>query len=82
MYTMPRHECMVLCRSRSQGRGRVVHLGTLLAFGLLVLLLLAAAGGHAGSWGSGLVDYEAGVALLWVPLEAHEVGLLELVVCL
>jgi hypothetical protein len=68
------------CVDRSKGRGRVVHLG--IALGLLALLLLAAARGHAGACGGGLMDDEASVTLFGVPLEAHEVWLLELVVCL
>lgn len=61
-----------VCRSRSLGRGRVVHLGTLFALGLLALLLLASrAEGVGRGWYGRLMDDEASVALLWVPLKAH-----------
>jgi hypothetical protein len=81
---MPKHGNMTeaVCRSRSQGRGRVVHLGTLFALGLVLLLLLAGAEVVLYCWNGRLVDDEAGVALLWIPLKAHEVRLLELIVCL
>ena len=61
-----------VCRSRSQGRGRVVHLGAILTLlGLLVLLLLSArAARHARGRLGGLMDYEARVALFAVPLES------------
>jgi hypothetical protein len=70
---------------RYQGRGRVVHLGTLLRDGVLVLLLLASratAASHGRRWLVGLVDDKARVALFWIPLEASQVRLLELVICL
>ncbi|OIC23109.1 hypothetical protein A7L51_19000 [Acinetobacter baumannii] len=61
-----------VCTSRSLGRGRVLHLGAFLALGLLALLLLAAGAERVGrSWYGRLVDNEAGVALLGVPLKAH-----------
>jgi hypothetical protein len=64
--------------------GRVAHLGALLRDRVLVLLLFAAraTAGHGRGRGGGLVHDEARVALLGVPLEAGEVRLLELVVCL
>jgi hypothetical protein len=54
------------------GKGASRSLGALLGDGVLVLLLLAAAAaaGHGGGGLRGLVDDEAGVALLGVPLEA------------
>jgi hypothetical protein len=60
-------------KGRYQGRGRVVHLGTLLRDGVLVLLLLASratATTHGRRWLVGLMDDEARIALFWVPLEA------------
>ena len=40
---MPKHGSMTeaVCKSRRLGRGRVIHLGALLALGLLGLLLLS-----------------------------------------
>jgi hypothetical protein len=63
---MPKHGTMTeaVCKSRRLGRGRVIHLGTLFALGLLRLLLLAARTKGIAYGGRGrLVNDEAGVAL-------------------